>query len=57
MKKVLEENGCWDEGYHSKHLDSLIDEDFDLIVTVCDHAKEYEEFEKTFKKIKEELNI
>ena len=39
-KKVLEENGCWDDSYHSKHLDSLKDIDFDLVVTVCDHAKE-----------------
>ena len=77
-KKVLEENGCWDDSYHSKHLDTVIDEEFDLVVTVCDHAKEtcpvfpksvkkihvgfedpdgkeYEEFEKTFKEIKEVL--
>ncbi len=39
-KKVLQENGIWEEGYHSKHLDEVIDEDFDLVVTVCDHAKE-----------------
>ena len=77
-KRVLEKNNCWDDSYHSKHLDSVINEDFDLVVTVCDHAKEscpmfpkpikkihvsftdpdgkeYEEFEKTFKKIKEVL--
>ena len=39
-KKVLQEHGIWDESYHSKHLDEVIDEDFDLVVTVCDHAKE-----------------
>ncbi len=39
-KKVLEENGCWDGSYHSKHLDEVLDMDFDLVVTVCDHAKE-----------------
>ena len=39
-KKVLQEHGIWDERYHSKHLDDVIDEDFDLVVTVCDHAKE-----------------
>ena len=39
-KKVLQEHGIWDERYHSKHLDEVIDEDFDLVVTVCDHAKE-----------------
>ena len=39
-QKVLEKHGCWDERYHSKHLDDVIDMDFDLVVTVCDHAKE-----------------
>jgi len=39
-KKVLQENGIWDAKYHSKTLDTLINEEFDLIVTVCDHAKE-----------------
>ena len=39
-KKVLCSHGIWDEGYHSKHLDSLDGEEFDLVVTVCDHAKE-----------------
>jgi len=39
-KKVLQEHNAWDEKYYSKHLDSVIEEDFDLLVTVCDHAKE-----------------
>ena len=39
-KKVLEANGDWDDKYHSKHLDELIDIKFDLVVTVCEHAKE-----------------
>lgn len=39
-KRVLEENGIWDESYHSKHLDEVIDRVFDLVVTVCDNAKE-----------------
>jgi len=39
-KKVLEQNGIWNNGYYSKHLDEVIDIDFDLVVTVCDHAKE-----------------
>lgn len=39
-KKLLEEKGIWKEEYHSKTLDTMIDEDFDLIVTVCDHANE-----------------
>ena len=39
-KKVLEKNGAWREDYHSKTLNSLDDIDFDLVVTVCNHAKE-----------------
>ena len=39
-KKVLELNGIWDEKYYSKHLNDVIDNDFNLVVTVCDHAKE-----------------
>jgi arsenate reductase len=77
-KKVLTQHGNWNESYHSKTLDTLKDINFDLVVTVCDHAKEscpqflksspiihigfedpdgkgYEEFEKTYKEIKEVL--
>jgi len=39
-KKVLLEFGCWKESYHSKNLDEVLDIDFDLVVTVCDNAKE-----------------
>lgn len=39
-KKVLEEEGIWDERYHSKTVDEVLDIDFDLVVTVCDHANE-----------------
>ncbi len=39
-RKVLETHGIWDDRYHSKTLESVIDDDFDLVVTVCDHAKE-----------------
>ena len=39
-KKVLEQNGIWNDDYYSKHLDEVIDIDFDLVVTVCDHARE-----------------
>lgn len=39
-KKVLEENNIWNDSYYSKHLDEVINEDFDLVVTVCSHAKE-----------------
>ena len=39
-KKVLEAEGIWNDGYHSKTLDTIIDNDYDLIVTVCGHAQE-----------------
>lgn len=39
-KKVLEEEGIWKESYHSKSLDEFLHVRFDLVVTVCDHAKE-----------------
>ncbi len=39
-KKLLDEKGIWREQYHSKTLDTLINEPFDLVVTVCDHAHE-----------------
>ncbi|ARU48200.1 arsenate reductase ArsC [Sulfurospirillum diekertiae] len=39
-KQVLEEEGIWKEEYHSKALDEVINLDFDLVVTVCDHANE-----------------
>ena len=39
-KKVLEDEGIWDPKYHSKRLDKVIDMQFDLVVTVCDNAKE-----------------
>ncbi len=39
-KKLLDEKGIWRDKYHSKTLDTVIDEEFDLVVTVCDHANE-----------------
>lgn len=39
-KKILEQNGIWNDIYYSKHLDEVADIDFDLVVTVCDNAKE-----------------
>ena len=39
-KKVLEADGSWDDKYHSKTLDKVIDIEFDLVVTVCDNAAE-----------------
>ena len=37
-KKILEQNDAWDDSYYSKHLDEIIDIDFDLVVTVCGNA-------------------
>ena len=77
-KKVLQNHNIWDDRYYSKHLDEIIDIEFVLVVTVCDHAKEscpifphptpkihvgfedpdgkgFEEFEKTYLLIKDEL--
>lgn len=39
-KRVLEEAGIWRDTYHSKTVEEVIDMDFDLIITVCDHAHE-----------------
>ncbi len=39
-KKVLEQEGIWRDAYHSKTLDTVIDNDYDLVVTVCGHAQE-----------------
>jgi len=39
-KKVLENNNCWDDKYHSKVIDEVINNSYDLVVTVCDNANE-----------------
>ena len=39
-KKVLEAEGIWRDEYHSKILDTVIDNDYDLVVTVCGNAQE-----------------
>ncbi|RUM45613.1 MAG: arsenate reductase ArsC [Hydrogenimonas sp.] len=40
-KKVLEEAGAWSDDYYSKTIDEVIkDGPFDLVVTVCESAKE-----------------
>ncbi len=39
-QKLLEEKGIWKEEYHSKTIDKVIDNEYDLVVTVCDHANE-----------------
>jgi len=39
-KKVLEDNDCWSDEYHSKVIEEVMDIKFDLVVTVCDNANE-----------------
>jgi arsenate reductase len=39
-KKVLIQDNIWDEKYHSKNLDKVLDLQFDLVITVCDNANE-----------------
>jgi len=37
---LLELKDEWREEYHSKIIETVLDTAFDLVVTVCDHAKE-----------------
>ncbi len=37
---LLESKGEWRETYHSKVIEEVLPTPFDLVVTVCDHAKE-----------------
>ena len=37
---LLERKGIWRDVYHSKTIDTVLDRPFDLVVTVCDSAKE-----------------
>ena len=39
-KKVLEENNAWDNKYHSKVIEDVLNIKYDLVVTVCDNANE-----------------
>ena len=49
---LLKERGHWRVGYHSKVIETVLDEDFDLVVTVCEHANETcPFFPKAFKTI------
>lgn len=38
--RVLQEAGIWRDGYHSKETQEIKDIDFDLVITVCNNAKE-----------------
>jgi len=37
---LLERKGEWRESYHSKVIETVLDTEFDLVLTVCEHAKE-----------------
>ena len=37
---LLESKGEWRENYHSKVIETVLDTTFDLVITVCDAAKE-----------------
>ena len=39
-QKLLEQKGIWKSEYHSKTIDKVIDNTYDLVVTVCGHANE-----------------
>ena len=39
-QKLLEQKGIWNEKYHSKTIDKVIENTYDLVVTVCDNANE-----------------
>jgi arsenate reductase len=39
-RKLLESKGIWQEHYHSKTIDTVLHNDYDLVITVCDHAQE-----------------
>lgn len=39
-QELLTQKGIWRDEYHSKTIDKVIDNEYDLVVTVCDHANE-----------------
>ena len=39
-QELLTQKGIWSDSYHSKTIDTVIDNKYDLVVTVCDHANE-----------------
>ncbi len=39
-QKLLSDKGIWKDEYHSKVLDTVIENEYDLVITVCDHANE-----------------
>ena len=39
-QELLTQKGIWSDSYHSKTIDKVIDNEYDLVVTVCGHANE-----------------
>jgi len=39
-KKILQIHNAWNDNYHSKLLEDVLHNTYDLVVTVCDNAKE-----------------
>jgi arsenate reductase len=39
-QKILTQKGIWKDEYHSKTIDTVIKNEYDLVVTVCDNANE-----------------
>jgi arsenate reductase (thioredoxin) len=39
-KALLKSKGYWRDDYHSKVIETVLNTEFDLVVTVCDNAKE-----------------
>jgi len=39
-KELLQREDLWRETYHSKLIEDVIENEFDLVVTVCDNAQE-----------------
>lgn len=39
-QELLTQKGIWRDEYHSKTIDKVIENEYDLVVTVCDHANE-----------------
>lgn len=39
-QELLTQKGIWEDRYHSKVIEEVLNNEYDLVVTVCDHANE-----------------
>jgi arsenate reductase len=39
-QELLTQKGIWKDEYHSKTIDTVIENEYDLVVTICGHANE-----------------